>query len=72
MDFNYSDIRKYVKKPDRKRIVLKHNISLSMVYAVGTGVRNNLAVLESLIEAAETNKKKINELKKRTEKLTGK
>ena len=65
MEVNFKDIKKYIKKHDRKIVAEKHNLSIAMVYAVGSGRRRNLEVLESLIQICEENKTKLTDLENR-------
>jgi len=69
MNLNFKDIKKFVLKHDRQKIAEQHKVSISLVYAVGSGKRRNVAILDSLIAIAELNKRKLEELEKRTQKL---
>lgn len=64
-----ADIKKHLNRGDLKRIAKEMGVSFSTISQVLRGERNNLKILEAIIEKAEQNKAEKEMLLIRTQKL---
>jgi hypothetical protein len=68
-ELNRAEIKKHLNKGDLTKIAADFNVSRTTVSLVFRGERNNIRILEAIIEKAEQNKAITEKLAIRTQKL---